>query len=199
MTLETAMRMTNFMLVGVGGQGTILASNILAELGIRLGYDVKKAEVHGMSQRGGSVVSHLRWGAKVFAPIVSKGEVDILLAFEEVEAARYIEFLKPGGLLLINDYAIKPVTVSSGKSTYPQKESLQAIFSRATDNMHWVKGIDIAEDLGNPKIANVVLLGALSVLLDMPPLDWEAVIQLRVPEKFLAINLQAFQAGRAAI
>jgi len=199
MTLEMTNITTNFMLVGVGGQGTILASNILAELGVRLGYDVKKAEVHGMSQRGGSVVSHLRWGKQVFAPIVSKGEVDILLAFEELEAARYIDQLKPGGLVVINEYQIRPVTVSSGKAVYPSKEVLQGMIARATDNAHWVQGAALAEQLGNAKVANVVVLGTLSRLLDMPSADWEEAIKVLVPPKLLALNLKAFQAGRDAL
>ncbi len=199
MTREMTNSTTNFMMVGVGGQGTILASNILAELGVRLGYDVKKAEVHGMSQRGGSVVSHLRWGKQVFAPIVSKGEVDILLAFEELEAARYIDHLKPGGLVVINEYQIKPVTVSSGKAVYPEKEALQGMIARATDNAHWVQGATIAEQLGNSKVANVVVLGTLSRLLDMPSADWEEAIKVLVPPKLLALNLKAFQAGRDAL
>ena len=199
MTEEMTSITTNFMMVGVGGQGTLLASNILAELGVRLGYDVKKAEVHGMSQRGGSVVSHLRWGKQVFAPIVAKGEVDILLAFEELEAARYIEHLKPGGLVLINEYQIKPVTVSSGKAVYPEKEALQGMIDRATDNAHWVQGAAVAEQLGNAKVANVVVLGTLSRLLDMPAADWEEAIKVLVPPKLLALNLKAFQAGRDAL
>ena len=186
-------------MVGVGGQGTILASNMLAALGVRLGYDVKKAEVHGMSQRGGSVVSHLRWGSQVFAPIVSKGEVDILLAFEELEAARYLEYLKPGGLALINAYRIRPVTVSTGKAVYPPEEQLKTLIDQVTDNVHWVSALEIAEDLGNPRTANVVLLGALSVLLDMDPALWEEVIKEHLPPKLQAINLEAFRKGRMSL
>ncbi|MBI9051761.1 MAG: indolepyruvate oxidoreductase subunit beta [Anaerolineaceae bacterium] len=197
MTQET-MKTTNFMLVGVGGQGTILASNLLAELGVQLGYDVKKAEVHGMSQRGGSVVSHLRLGRQVFAPIVSKGQVDILLAFEQLEAARYIDYLRPGGLLLINDFVMKPASVTNGKQTYPERDKMEAIFAAATDNHHWVQGAKIADQIGNPKVANVVLLGALCRLMDMHTADYEAVIEQRLPAKLLQINLKAFRTGHQA-
>ena len=199
MTMDIEVKTTNFLMVGVGGQGTILASNILAALGVRLGYDVKKAEVHGMSQRGGSVVSHLRWGSRGFAPIVSKGEVDILLAFEELEAARYIEYLRPGGLALVNAYRIRPVTVSNGLAVYPPETDLKTLVDQVTDNAQWVCAEEIAEDLGNPRTANVVLLGALSVLLDMDPALWEEVIQQSLPPKLQQINLLAFRAGRKAL
>jgi indolepyruvate ferredoxin oxidoreductase beta subunit len=189
---------TNFMLVGVGGQGTLLASNILADLGVRLGFDVKKAEVHGMSQRGGSVVSHLRWGEQVFAPIVSKGEVDILLAFEELEAGRYVDYLRPGGLLVVNEFVMKPVTVTNGKEAYPEKEKLAGLFAKATDQVYWVKGIEIAEQLGNPRVANVALLGALSAIMDIAVEEFEAVLEQRLPEKILEINKKALRAGREA-
>jgi indolepyruvate ferredoxin oxidoreductase, beta subunit len=197
MKMET--KTTNFMLVGVGGQGTLLASNILADLGVRLGFDVKKAEVHGMSQRGGSVVSHLRWGEQVFAPIVSKGQVDILLAFEQLEAARYVDYLKPGGLLVVNEFVMKPVTVTNGKEAYPEREKLDALFAEATDQVQWVKGIDIAEQLGNARVANVALLGALSAIMDIAVEDFEAVLEQRLPKKILEINKKALRAGREAL
>ena len=186
----------NMLLVGVGGQGTILASNILAELGIKLGYDVKKAEVHGMSQRGGSVISHVRWGPEVFSPIIAKGEGDVILAFEKMEVVRYIEILKPEGLVLVNDHAIPPITVSAGASSYPEDEIIRASVSNATKNVHWIDGFGIAEELGNARTANVVLLGALSSLLDMQSEPWLEVMRARVPSKFIDINREAFAAGR---
>ena len=186
----------NFLLVGVGGQGTILASNILSELGMKLGFDVKKAEVHGMSQRGGSVISHVRWGAKVFSPIIEKGTGDVMVAFEKMEAIRYIDILKPGGIVLVNDHSIMPITVSSGYSTYPEENILRTNLEKTTSNVHWVDGSHIAEDVGNIKTANVVILGALSGLLDMEIEPWLEVIEARVPPKFIDINRQAFIAGR---
>ena len=189
----------NFVLVGVGGQGTLLASDVLAELGMRLGYDVKKAEVHGMSQRGGSVVSHLRWGAQVFAPVIARGEADFLIAFEKLEAARFIELLRPGGTVLVNDYSIEPVTVSSGGPAYPGDEGIRAALAQVTANAVWIKGFEIAERLGNARVANVVMLGALSAALDFATEAWEEVLEGRVPAKYLELNRNAFNAGRAAV
>lgn len=189
----------NFVLVGVGGQGTILASDVLAELGLRLGYDVKKAEVHGMSQRGGSVTSHLRWGSRVFSPIIPRGEADILLAFEKLEAARFISQLKPGGLALVNEYAIEPLSVQTSGVPYPTDEDLRERLARTTSRVYWVRGIEIAEGLGDTRTANVVLLGALSALLDIALDQWDAVLEMRVPAKHLKLNRQAFHAGREVI
>lgn len=189
----------SFLLSGVGGQGTILASNVLAELGMHLGYDVKKAEIHGMSQRGGSVTSHVRWAEKVYSPIITKGDADVLISFEKCEISRYLAGLKKGGLVIVNDYSIIPITVSSGGSTYPDDEQIQQSISRFTDNIHWVKGVEIAEQLGNVKVANVVLLGAMSSLLDMESDLWLEVIKRRVPPKFVELNEKAFQAGRDVV
>jgi indolepyruvate ferredoxin oxidoreductase beta subunit len=186
----------NFVLVGVGGQGTILASNILAELGMKLDLDVKKAEVHGMSQRGGSVISHVRWGEKIYSPIIERGTGDVMVAFEKLEANRYLGILKPGGAILVNDHSIMPVTVSSGNSTYPQGSFLRTNLTNASANVYWIDGLGIAEEVGNPKTTNVVLLGALSSLLDVPPESWMEVIETRVPSKFVDINRHAFLAGR---
>jgi len=189
----------SFLLVGVGGQGTILASNVLAELGIALGYDVKKAEVHGMSQRGGSVISHLRWGSQVHSPIISKGEADIIVAFEKLEALRFVDQIRPDGVILVNDYEIVPVTVSSGAALYPDDESIRGSIKTFTDRNYWVKGVEIAEALGNVKVSNVVVLGALSALMGMDQEKWLSVISSRVPVKYLELNRIAFQQGRDAI
>lgn len=189
----------NILLVGVGGQGTILASSILAELGLRLGLDVKQAEIHGMSQRGGSVVSHLRWGEKVFSPIIPPGEADILLAFEKLEAARFSDHLRPGGIALINDHNINPMTVSAGLVEYPDHAQIQGILNHVTGHIYWINGLKIAEELGNTRTANVVLLGALSSLITIDPTDWATVIQARLSAKVIEINLKAFQTGRQAL
>ncbi len=193
------LKTTSILLCGVGGQGTILASNVLAELGLQLGYDVKKAEVHGMSQRGGSVISHVRWGERVYSPIIASGEADILVAFEKLEAARFMHELRPDGLALINDHNIAPITVSAGNAIYPKHDYIREEVDKATPNAHWVNGLGIAGELGNAKAANVVLLGALSVLLEIEPDPWLAVIEKRVPPKFIALNQQAFQRGREAV
>lgn len=189
----------NYVLVGVGGQGTILASDVLAELGLRLGFDVKKAEVHGMSQRGGSVTSHVRWGRRVYSPIIPQFEADILLAFEKLEAARFIRQLKPHGLLLVNDYSIKPLSVQTSGIPYPDDEALRGALAEVTPHIHWVKGMEIAEALGNTHTANVVLLGALSALMDIELDHWNTVIEMRVPARHLELNRKAFIAGREAV
>jgi len=188
----------NFLLVGVGGQGTLLASDILAELGVRLGYDVKKAEAHGMSQRGGSVTSHVRWGEQVFSPIIGKGEVDILVAFEKLEALRYLDQLRPGGGVLVNDQAIEPITVKAGNVKYPDDEAVRSTLTGAAGAVHWVDGQEIAESLSNPKTANVAILGALSALLDTPLDEWLEVVSAHVPPKAVEVNRQAFILGREA-
>ena len=188
----------NFVLVGVGGQGTILASDVLAELGLRLGYDVKKAEVHGMSQRGGSVVSNVRWAEQVHSPIIAHGEADVLLAFEKIEAARFADWLRPDGLILVTDYSIVPVTTSASQAAYPTDAVLQQSLEKFTQNTCWIKGVEIAESAGNFRSANVVMLGALSSLLDLDPAAWIDALQQRIPAKYLEINLRAFDAGRQA-
>ena len=187
------------MLTGVGGQGTILASNLLADLGLALGFDVKKAEIHGMSQRGGNVISYIRWGEHVFSPIISKGDADIIVAFEKLEAIRSIEQIKPEGLILINDYAIIPVTVSSGLSEYPDDENIRTAIHSFTSRDYWVKGLEIAEEIGYPKASNVVLLGALSALLGIDTKIFLKVIAARIPQKYYTFNETAFTRGQISI
>jgi len=189
----------NILLTGVGGQGTILASNIVAETGAALGYDVKKAEVHGMSQRGGSVVSQVRWGRQVFSPIIPPGEADFLLAFEKLEALRALPYLRPGGQLIVDPHAIPPVTVTSGDAHYPDDEEIRAQLARVTPHVHWAPGVAIAGELGNAKAANVVLLGAFSALLGHNPAAWLEIIRQRVPPKYMHLNERAFRRGRELI
>ena len=189
----------NLLLTGVGGQGTLLASDVLAEVGLRAGYDVKKSEVHGMAQRGGSVVSHVRWGNKVYSPLIGRGEADYLLAFEKLESLRHIDFLKPGGTAIVNDYRIPPVSVSSGGEEYPDDERVRQVLSEVTEDIHFVPGVALAEELGNARVSNIVLLGALSIFLDVAPHIWLEVIEGRVPQKYVELNRQAFRKGRAAL
>jgi indolepyruvate ferredoxin oxidoreductase beta subunit len=190
----------NFVLVGVGGQGTLLASNILAEVGLAAGFDVKKSEVHGMAQRGGSVASHVRWHPeKVLSPLVGLGEADILLSFEKVEALRFAEFLRHGGTAVVNDMAIVPVTVSSGTAVYPGDEHLVKVFAALDAELVTIPGEHLAQEAGNVKAANVVLLGAVSTLLPLPEETWWECLAQRVPKKFLEVNRQAFASGRAAV
>lgn len=190
----------NFLLAGVGGQGTILASNVLAEVGLAAGLDVKKSEVHGMAQRGGSVNTHVRWDARrVYSPLIGLGEADALLVFELAEAVRYADYLKPGGLAIVDGEAIKPITVTSGGAHYPSGDEVHAAYQQITGRLHMVPGTDIARSLGNARAANVVLLGALSAFLDVPEETWLQVIAGRVPPKHLALNQQAFLKGREAV
>jgi len=187
----------SFMVVGVGGQGILLASNILAEVGLAAGLDVKKSEVHGMSQRGGSVVSHVRWDRNgVYSPIVGRGEADILLAFERMEALRFADYLRPGGTAVVNEQQIVPVTVSAGGAEYPPATAVTEAFHKLGAQLVTVPGERLATEAGTIKAANVVLLGAISTLLPVPEdVWWECLVQ-RVPKKFLDLNRTAFAAGR---
>ena len=184
-------------LVGVGGQGTILTSDLLALAAMHAGHDVKKSEIHGMSQRGGSVVSQVRYGALVRSPIIPDGATDVLVAFERNEALRFAHLLKPSGLLLVNDAERIPVSVSSG--AHPPAANLTERLA-AYPGLRLVPADRIAADLGNIRTANVVLVGALSKLLaDIPDTAWQSALRQRVPAKFLDINLAAFAAGRTAL
>jgi indolepyruvate ferredoxin oxidoreductase beta subunit len=197
----------NFLLAGVGGQGTILAADVLVHVGVAAGYQAKQAEVHGMSQRGGSVTSHVRWGRVVYSPLAGAGEIDVYLAFEKVEAMRNLGQLRPGALALINMQAIEPVTVTSGGQSYPDDARLRAAIAQVTDRAAYVDGAAVAEALGNVRAANVVLLGALSELMEQAGLGgpaltaetWLAEIEARVPVKYVELNRRAFQAGRGAL
>ena len=197
----------NFLLAGVGGQGTILASDVLVTVGLAAGYQAKQAEIHGMSQRGGSVTSHVRWGRVVHSPMAGAGEVDALLAFEEVEALRNLNQLRPGALVLVNLETIQPISVSSGGQAYPPDDRLRSTVARVTEHAVYVDGPGIALGLGNSKVANVVLLGALSAMLETGSLvgpdlgadAWLKVIAERVPARFASLNRQAFLAGRQAV
>ena len=197
----------NFLLAGVGGQGTILASDVLVNVGLASGYQAKQAEVHGMSQRGGSVTSFVRWGKVVYSPLVGAGEVDVLLAFEKVEALRCLRQLRPGALAVVNMEAIEPVTVTSGDAVYPDDGQLFTSVAQVTGQAAYINGAELAAQVGNPRTANVVLLGALSALMERQAADgpqvpvdtWLAVIIERVPAKYVELNKRAFEAGRQAV
>ncbi len=187
----------SFVLVGVGGQGILLASNVLTEVGLAAGYDVKKSEVHGMSQRGGSVVSHVRWDRDgVRSPLVGQAEADMLVAFERVEALRFAEFLRPGGTAVVNEMEIVPVTVSAGGAMYPDTAAITATFESLAATLITVPGERLATEAGNVKAANVVLLGAISTRLALPEETWLTCLKQRVPAKFLDLNVTAFAMGR---
>jgi len=190
---------TNVFLSGVGGQGTILASNILAEVFLKAGYDVKKAEVHGMAQRGGDVTTHLRYGKKVYSPLIKYGDVDFLLSFELLEALRYINWVKPQGKIVINRQEIYPPAVALGQMTYPQ-EVEKTFKEHFKDNVSIINGQEIAKKLGNVQAANVVLVGAFSNFFpDMKEERFiDAIKNLLVP-KLQDLNVKAFYEGRKAL
>ena len=189
-------KVTNILLAGVGGQGILLASEVLSEVVLMAGLDVKKNEIHGMSQRGGSVVSHVRYGEKIFSSIIPEGEVDILFSFEMLEACRYLPLLRENGQVIINDWQIAPPSVALGKQAYPENlvETIRAQFPATTV----VSGLDLALEAGNSKTVNTVLLGALSRMLDFEKDLWLTALEKMIPAKLLDINLKAFELGYRA-
>ena len=189
----------NFLLAGVGGQGTLLASNVLAHVGVRAGFDVKKAEVHGMAQRGGSVSSHMRWGERIYSPLIGRGEVDLIVAFEKLEVLRYVDMLRSGGTVIVGDMRIPPLSVSSGSDVYPDDAQIRRILGQATDDVHLIPSIRLAEEVGNVRAHNIVVLGALSTRIPQVPAEiWMEVIAEWVPKRFIEVNRNAFQAGKEA-
>lgn len=187
-------KVTNILMVGVGGQGTLLASEILSEVLMQAGYDVKKAEVHGMAQRGGSVVSHVRFGEKVYSPIIPEGEVDVLFGFELLETYRYLPLVKKSGTVVVNNLRIAPPSVALGVNAYP--DDIHKKMKDCIDAIHVVDGLQLAEQAGNAKTVNTVLLGVISNTLEPSHAQWIDAIKSLVPERFLAVNLKAFELGR---
>lgn len=188
-------RITNILLVGVGGQGILLASEILAEALMLAGFDVKKSEIHGMSQRGGSVVSHVRFGREVFSPTVPEGEGDILFGFELLEAYRFLSLLHPGAKVVVNDYRIAPPSVLLGQNSYP--DDLAARIRKRFPDFLLVDGIALAQEAGDVRAANTVLLGAVSRRLHIAAEIWQQALTNMVPAKALEINRKAFALGCA--
>ncbi len=188
-------KITNILFVGVGGQGTILASNILSKGLMDAGYDVKMSEVHGMAQRGGSVSTQIRFGEKVYSPLISQNEADFILAFEKIEAARWLDYLNPQGFLIINEHEIYPTTVLTGESKYPH-DIIERIKEKVK-NCIVVDATSKAIELGNIKVQNIILLGILIGLLNLNNIDWEKIIKDLLPEKIQQINLIAFNNGLA--
>lgn len=184
----------NIMIVGVGGQGSLLASKLLGHLLLTQGYDVKVSEVHGMSQRGGSVVTYVRFGEKVYSPIIDKGEADFIVSFEKLEAARWVEYLKEGGRIVVNTQQIDPMPVITGNAQYPENliEKMEALGVQV-DAMDC---LSLAEQAGSAKAVNIVLMGRLSRYFDIPEETWKQAIRDCVPEKFVELNLKAFELGR---
>ena len=189
-----AERVVNLVFAGLGGQGVLRASDIAADAALRHGYDVKKSEVHGMAQRGGSVTSHVRFGKKVYSPLIGKGQADILYSLEMLEALRSIDFLKPKSLVILNDFRLNPPSVSLGVEQYP--EGIYELFAKYFPKVKLIDGMDLARKNGNARTMGIVILGHLSVYLDVPLDVWHSVIRKRVPQKVIDVNLSAFEIGR---
>ena len=189
------MNTANIMIVGVGGQGSLLASKLLGRLLVDEGYDVKVSEVHGMSQRGGSVVTYVRFGEKVYSPIIDKGEADFIVSFEKLEAARYASYLKKGGKIIVNSQEIDPMPVITGTAEYPH-DALEQLVAQgvAVDSMDALK---FALEAGSSKATNIVLMGRLSLSLGIEKEKWIEAIRSTVAPKFVEMNLKAFELGRS--
>jgi indolepyruvate ferredoxin oxidoreductase, beta subunit len=188
---------TNVLLAGVGGQGVLLGSEILAEVAALAGNDVKKSEVHGMAQRGGSVVSHLRYGAEVFSPLIPRGAADYFVSFERLETLRYLDYLHAGSVVLVNDQRIIPLPVGVGKAAYP--DDIEARLRGAGVRAGFVDGHGIALAAGNAKAVNAVILGALASIMPFAPALWEEALRRQIPARLLELNLRAFGLGRGAL
>jgi len=184
---------TNVFIAGVGGQGIILASEILSDAALAKGLDVKKSEVHGMAQRGGSVVSHVRFGEEVHSPVITAGEADLLISFEKMEALRWVQAVAPDGKIIVNTQEIVP----SGQEVYPKDIDAQ-MDERAPGTLR-IDALKLAKEAGHIRAVNVVMLGAMSRFLDFSDEEWKAAIEARVPKKTIEINLKAFELGRAAV
>ena len=190
------METKNIMIVGVGGQGSLLASKLLGRILLTKGYDIKVSEVHGMSQRGGSVVTYVRYGSKVYSPVIDKGQADYIVSFELLEAARWTEFLKPGGKIITNTQRINPMPVIIGAAQYP--EDLVGKMRAAGLDVDAFDALSLAEQAGSAKAVNIVLMGHLSRYFDFTEEEWLAAIEKSVPIKFLELNKTAFNLGRNA-
>ena len=190
------METKNIMIVGVGGQGSLLASKLLGRLLLTRGYDIKVSEVHGMSQRGGSVVTYVRFGDKVYSPVIDKGQADYIVSFELLEAARWTEYLKPGGKVIVNTQQINPMPVIIGAAEYPQ--GLVEKMRSAGILVDALNALQLAENAGSPKAVNIVLMGYLSRYFDFSEEEWLTAIEQSVPAKFLELNQKAFSMGRNA-
>ena len=190
------MKKQDLLIAGTGGQGIILASNLLSEAALASGYDVKKTDTLGMAQRGGSVVSHIRFADRVFSPLVKQGEADIIIAFEKLEAARWSPYLKADGLIIINDLKLPPLSVSLGDERYPDSAELMEIIRERSDNVHLIDGSNRAKELGNARLLNTLLLGYASLFLPLKSLTIKEAIARHLPAKLRQLNLDAFEEGR---
>jgi indolepyruvate ferredoxin oxidoreductase beta subunit len=189
----------NLIIAGVGGQGVILAGNIIGDAAIASGYDVKKTDTIGMAQRGGSVISHMRIAPKIYSPIIQDGDADIVLSFEKMEAARCTNFLKKNGIVILNNREMPPLSVSRGIEDYPSDKEIISIIKQKTERIYFVEGTKKAEALGNVKTLNIFMLGCLSRFLDIEEKVWRECIINSLPAKIVAVNISAFEAGMQSI
>jgi indolepyruvate ferredoxin oxidoreductase beta subunit len=192
------MKPVNFILTGVGGQGILFASDILCLVGMYVGYDVKKTDVHGMAQRGGSVISHVRLADRVFSPVVPRGSADFLLSFEKLEACRWSDYLNKDSVVVINDEQVTPLALAS-TIPYPDDDSIVAVLRTRAREVHLLSAGSLADELGNRRAANVILLGTLSHFMDIPADVWQQAIDERVPPQHRELNRLAFETGRAQV
>jgi indolepyruvate ferredoxin oxidoreductase beta subunit len=189
----------DLLVAGVGGQGVVLASDIIGEAALAAGFDIKKTDTLGMAQRGGSVLSHVRLAPKVWSPLIKEGEVDLLLAFEKLEAARWGHYLRPGGIAIVNNYEQPPLSVSLGQEKYPADDDIAAVLKRQTNLVYFVDGNKRAKELGNVRTLNIYMLGCFSVFAPIDVAIWKESISQRLPENIREINLTAFEMGRKEI
>jgi len=196
---KTKVEKMDLLVTGVGGQGVVLASDIIGETALAAGFDVKKTDTLGMAQRGGSVVSHVRLAPRVWSPLIKDGEADLLLAFEKLEAARWSHYLKPGAIAIVNSYEQPPLSVSLGQEKYPTDAQITAALKRRTDQVYFIDGNKRAKELGNVRTLNIYMLGCFSVFAPLDIDVWQESISRRMPENIREINLTAFEKGRKEI
>jgi indolepyruvate ferredoxin oxidoreductase beta subunit len=197
--LSSKVKKMDLLVTGVGGQGVVLASDIIGETALAAGFDVKKTDTLGMAQRGGSVVSHVRLAPKVWSPLIKDGEADLLLAFEKLEAARWSHYLKPGAIAIVNNYEQPPLSVSLGQDKYPTDAQIAAALKRRTDQVYFIDGNKRAKELGNIRTLNIYMLGCFSVFAPLDIDVWQESISRRMSENIREINLTAFEKGRKDI
>lgn len=191
------MNSINFLICGVGGQGTVVASDIVSEVGLKAGFHVKKSDVLGLAIRGGSVISHIRWSRdEIHAPMVGQAEVDIMLAFEPLEALRRLNFMKPSGKVILNTQKIPPISVNTGKEEYPSMEKILDVLKSEVSQVFPVDALSQALELGNSKVVNIVLIGVLSTFLEIDRTHWTESLKKFISSRYLDVNLKAFEAGR---
>ena len=193
------MKKMDILITGVGGQGVVLASDIIGETALAAGFDVKKTDTLGMAQRGGSVVSHMRLAEKVWSPLIKEGEVDLILAFEKLEAARWSHYLKPGATVIINNYIQPPQTVSLGQEKYPTDDDIATALKRRTDKIYLIDGNQKVKELGNTRTLNIFMLGCFAAFAPLDDKVWKESISQHLPEQLREINLKAFDLGRKEI